>query len=148
MAISETLNQAYQAEKQEETSVEVMTVKRSQQELEDLTDRRNYQTALDRIYSFLISQTKEHLPNFPNVDFSRADEVIKQMASDNNFGNLIKSRQLSQDQLEEVWQAISPLIPAKSLSFYEWSTSELESFVQEAQRELEQRQQESLTEDS
>ena len=97
MTIFETPNQAYQAE-QEESSKEVMTVKQSEQELEDLTDICNYQTALDRIYSFLISQTKEHLPNFPNVDFSKADEVIKQMALDNNFGNLIKSRQLSQEQ--------------------------------------------------
>ena len=46
---------------------------------------------------------------------------------------------LSPAQIEGIWQEIAPQIPAKSLSFYDWSTSELESFVQKAQWELEQR---------
>lgn len=58
------------------------------------------------------------------------------------------AKDLSQAQIEGLWQVIAPRIPAKLVSFFDWSTSELEDFVTKAQCELEQRKQKFLTEDS
>jgi|GEM_PF-6345642 len=51
---------------------------------------------------------------------------------------------LDYEQVVGVWQAIAPRVPAKSLSFCNWETKELEEFLEKARWELQQRQQESL----
>lgn len=117
-----------------------------QTELEETVEVRDSQTTFEKIYLFLISQAKEYVPNFPNARFSEVDEVIKQIAEDSSFSDLTKLGQLGQEQLEEILQAVPPQITANSLSLHDWSISELESFVQKAQEELEQRKQ-NLSED-
>lgn len=80
------------------------------------------------------------------VDFitdSQVEEVWQALAK-----RLLPDRiakYLSQAQIEGIWQEIAPQIPAKSLSFYDWSTSELENFAQKARWELKQQKQESPT---
>ena len=131
------------SEKNKESSEAVISIEQHEQEFEGTTS----QTALEKIYSFLISAATEYLPNLLTLRFSEVDNVIKQIAQDSKFGALTKSEQLTQEQVEEIWQPIAPYIPAKSLSFYDWSSSELETFVQKALAELEQRQKELLAEE-
>ncbi len=132
------------SEENKESNKIVVSVE--QTELEETVEVRDSQTTFEKIYLFLISQAKEYVPNFPNARFSEVDEVIKQIAEDSSFSDLTKLGQLGQEQLEEILQAVPPQITANSLSLHDWSISELESFVQKAQEELEQRKQ-NLSED-
>lgn len=134
------------SEENKESNKIVVSVE--QTELEETVEVRDSQTTFEKIYLFLISQAKEYVPNFPNARFSEVDEVIKQIAEDSSFSDLTKLGQLGQEQLEEILQAVPPQITANSLSLHDWSISELESFVQKVQGELEQRQQELPSSDS
>ncbi len=110
MEIFETSTDFSPSEENNESREVAMSIEQDQpdQELDETLEISNPQTALEKIYSFLISQTKEYLPNFPNVKFSEVDKVIKQIAQDTNFRVLTKSGQLGQEQLEEVQQAFEP----------------------------------------